>query len=209
MAENRLDQTVETASAQKRLALWLRCLGKGLYIFLLTVAAVMVISSLWVRSLRICGGSMEPALREGEVVLAVRRAEIRPGDLVAFRVDDLVLIKRCVAGPGQWVDIDQEGNVYIDGEKLDEPYLSEKSRNFCSIGLPCLVPENCYFCLGDHRSTSADSRNIDIGCIPDENIIGKVVVRLWPLSELGTLESFGEVGDELCCTIFRMKWIPY
>lgn len=110
------------------------------------------------------------------------------GDLIAFYVGNKILVKRTIAGPGQWVDIDDDGNVYVDGELLEEPYLTEKALGDCNIELPYQVPENRYFCMGDHRSTSVDSRNSNVGCVSEEQIVGKIVFRIWPLDEFGALE---------------------
>ena len=96
-------------------------------------------------------------------------------------------MKRCIAGPGQWVDIDADGNVYVDGKQLDEPYLTEKALGDCDLELPYQVPDNRYFCMGDHRSTSVDSRSSVIGCVSEEQIVGKIVFRVWPLPDFGAL----------------------
>lgn len=96
------------------------------------------------------------------------------------------MVKRAIALPGQWVNIDEDGNVYVDGELLDEPYLKEKSFGDCDLELPYQVPENRYFCMGDNRSTSVDSRHSDIGCISEEQIVGKIIFRIWPFSKIGT-----------------------
>ena len=121
------------------------------------------------------------------VFLSVKGSDCELGDLVAFYMGNKILVKRCIAGPGQWVDIDVEGNVYVDGELLDEPYLTEKALGDCDIALPYQVPDNRYFCMGDHRSTSVDSRSTTVGCVSDEQIVGKIVFRVWPLPDFGTL----------------------
>ena len=97
-------------------------------------------------------------------------------------------MKRCIALPGQVVDMDAEGNIYVDGKLLDEPYLTEKSFGDANINFPYQVPENRYFCVGDHRSTSVDSRHSEIGCISEEQLVGKIVFRVWPLSDFGALK---------------------
>ena len=156
---------------------------------LITVAAVAVlVATLWLPVLQIYGNSMTPTVNEGEIVVSLKGSEIRQGDLVAFYLGNKILIKRCIAGPGQWVDIDDEGNVYVDGKLLDEPYLKEKALGDCNLELPYQVQENRYFCMGDHRSTSLDSRNTAVGCVSQEQIVGKIVFRIWPLAGFGILE---------------------
>ena len=130
---------------------------------------------------------MAPTLDEGDIVISVKGSDFAPGDLVAFYMGNKILVKRCIAGPGQWVDIDADGNVYVDGELLDEPYLTEKALGDCDIELPYQVPVNRYFCMGDHRSTSVDSRSTTVGCVSDEQIVGKIVFRVWPLPGFGAL----------------------
>ena len=156
---------------------------------LITVAAVAVlVATLWLPVLQIYGNSLTPPVNEGEIVVSLKGSEIGQGDLVAFYLGNKILVKRCIAGPGQWVDIDDEGNVYVDGKLLDEPYLKEKALGDCNLELPYQVPENRYFCMGDHRSTSLDSRNTAVGCVSQEQIVGKIVFRIWPLAGFGILE---------------------
>lgn len=155
---------------------------------LITVAAASVlIAMLLLPVLQIHGSSMTPTLEDGQIVLALQRSEMKQGDLIAFYYGDKLLIKRCIAAPGQWVDIDEDGNVYVDSILLDEPYLQEKALGECDISLPYQVPDNRWFLMGDHRSVSLDSRSTQIGCISQEQILGTVVIRVWPLAELSSL----------------------
>ncbi|MBR0411588.1 MAG: signal peptidase I [Eubacterium sp.] len=148
-----------------------------------TVAAVAVlITTLWVPVLRVFGSSMTPTLYEGNVVITVKTSSLKPGDVIAFYYNNSVLVKRLIGMPGDWIDIDEEGNVYLNGELLDEPYVDQKALGECNIELPCQVPENRVFVLGDHRSVSIDSRNTSIGFIPKEQLVGRIALRIWPLS---------------------------
>ena len=156
---------------------------------LIVVAAVAVlVATIWMPVLQIYGSSMTPTLQEGDVIISLRGSKFEKGDLVAFYLGNKILVKRCIAGPGQWVDIDEDGNVYVDGTQLDEPYLTEKAFGDCNIDLPYQVPDNRYFCMGDHRSTSVESRHTEIGCVSEEQIVGKIVFRIWPLSGFGMLQ---------------------
>lgn len=163
-------------------------LRSTIYTLVVVAAVAVLISVLFLPVLQIYGTSMTPTLSEGDIVVSVKGADFESGDLIAFYLGNKILVKRCIAGPGQWVDIDEEGNVYIDGKLREEPYLEEKALGDCNIELPYQVPDNRYFCLGDHRATSVDSRDTTVGCVSEEQIVGKIVFRVWPLSGLGTLE---------------------
>ena len=157
---------------------------------LIVVAAVAVlVATIWMPVLQIYGSSMTPTLFEGDIVVCLKTSDIKRGDLVAFYLGNKLLVKRCVALPGQTVDIDGDGNVTLDGVPLDEPYVTERSLGDCNIELPYQVPDNRYFCMGDHRKTSVDSRNTAVGCVTEEQIVGKIVFRVWPLSGFGAAQG--------------------
>ena len=162
---------------------------RGTVAVLVVVAATAVlISNLLLPILRIYGSSMTPTLVNGNIVAAVRNGTYQRGDIIAFYYNNKILVKRVIGMPGEWVDMDESGNVTIDGEPLEEPYLTEKALGECDIELPYQVPEGRYFVMGDHRSVSSDSRSSQVGCVSEEQIVGKLLFRLWPLDEIGTIE---------------------
>ena len=162
-------------------------LRSTIYTLIVVAAVAVLVATIWMPVLQIYGSSMSPTLGEGNIVVSVKGSDFEQGDLVAFYLGNKILVKRCIAGPGQCVDIDEDGTVYVDGKALDEPYLTEKSLGDCNIELPYQVPDNRYFCMGDHRSTYVDSRNTAVGCVAEEQIVGRIVFRVWPLPDFGTL----------------------
>ena len=162
---------------------------RGTVAVLVVVAATAVlISNLLLPILRIYGSSMTPTLVNGNIVAAVRNGTYQRGDIIAFYYNNKILVKRVIGMPGEWVDMDENGNVTIDGEPLEEPYLTEKALGECDIELPYQVPEGRYFVMGDHRSVSSDSRSSQVGCVSEEQIVGKLLFRLWPFDEFGPIE---------------------
>lgn len=155
-----------------------------IYTLLAVAAAAILIATLWLPVLQIYGSSMNPTLTEGQLVVAIKGDKLEQGDIVAFYYNNKILVKRVIAGPGQWVDIDEEGTVYINGEALEEPYLTEHAYGQCDIELPYQVPDGQYFVLGDHRSTSVDSRSTTVGCVSKEQLVGRLYLRIWPLKEI-------------------------
>ncbi len=153
---------------------------------LITVAAIAVlIATLWLPVLQVYGNSMTPTLQNGEIIITVKVSEFEPGDIISFYYNNKILIKRVIARSGEWVNMDADGNVYVNETLLDEPYLDEKAFGDCNIELPYQVPEGRVFVMGDHRSTSVDSRNSAVGCVAQEQIVGKILFRVWPLEKFG------------------------
>ena len=165
-----------------------RALRGTIYTLITVAAAAVLVATLFLPVLRMYGTSMSPTLADGDVVAALRSSTYERGDVIAFYYNNKILVKRVIGLPGEWIDIDADGNVSVDGVPLDEPYLAERALGQCDIKLPYQVPEDRYFVLGDHRSTSADSRSSVVGCVAEEQIVGELVFRVWPLDQLGTLD---------------------
>ena len=167
---------------------YMRVMRSTLCTLIIVAAITVLIATLWLPVLQIYGSSMTPTFEEGDIVIAVKGSDFELGDKVAFYYNNKILVKRVIAGPGTWVDIDDHGKVYVDGKEIEEPYLTERALGDTNIELPYQVPDERYFVMGDHRSTSVDSRNTAVGCVSDEQIVGKIVFRIGPLSELGRIE---------------------
>ncbi len=157
---------------------------------LVTVAAIAILTATMIMPvLQIYGTSMAPTLQDGDIIVAVKGSDFESGDLIAFYYNNKILVKRVIARAGEWVDIDEKGNVKINGIELDEPYLYDKALGECNITLPYQVPEGKVFVMGDHRSISVDSRNTALGCVSEEQIVGKLFFRIWPFD---SIEQFSQ-----------------
>lgn len=165
-----------------------RTVMKSTIYTLITVAAVAVlVATLWLPVLQIYGTSMTPTLQDGEIVFTLKTSNFEQGDVIAFYYNNKILIKRVIAGPADWVDMDEDGTVYVNEVAIDEPYLTEKAYGDTNIELPYQVPDGRVFVMGDHRSTSSDSRNTAVGCVAQEQIVGRIIFRVWPLERLGSI----------------------
>lgn len=151
---------------------------------LIVVASIAaLIATLVLPVLQIAGTSMEPSLMDGDIVLMVKTNRLETGDLCAFYYSNKILIKRIIGIPGDYLWINPDGTVYLNGTELYEPYITEKALGECDVEFPYQVPENHYFMMGDHRETSIDSRSTVIGGIAEDQIIGKILCKIWPLNE--------------------------
>ncbi len=160
---------------------------RGTVVALVTVAAVAVlISSLLLPVMQITGGSMSPTLQNGDLIVLIRGDRYEPGDLCGFTWNNKTLIKRVIAGPGDWVQMDPDGVVYVNGTRLEEPYLTNQSLGVCDLTFPYQVPENAWFVMGDKRDTSVDSRSSLVGSVTREQMVGKVWLRFFPFDRLTT-----------------------
>lgn len=161
---------------------------RSTFLSLIVVAAIAIlVAVLLLPILRIYGKSMNGTLDSGDIVVSIKSSELKTGDVVAFYYNNNILVKRVIANPGEWVDIDKDGNVYVNNVKLEEPYIEEKAYGETNIELPYQVPEGKIFVMGDNRLVSIDSRNTSIGCISEEQIVGKIVFRVWPFAQFGAV----------------------
>lgn len=166
-----------------------RSVLKSTLFTLITVAAIAIlVATLWLPVLQIYGTSMTPTLADGEIIFTVKTSDFEPGDIVSFYYNNKILVKRVIAEAGDWVNIDADGTVYVNNVPLEEPYLVEKAFGDTDIELPYQVPDGKIFVMGDHRATSVDSRNTTVGCVAQEQIVGKIIFRIWPLNRLGIVE---------------------
>ncbi len=165
-----------------------RIFRQTIFSLLVVAAAAVLAAMLFFPIFRVTGSSMEPTLNAKEIVVCLKSSRFQSGDLVAFYYNNKVLLKRVIGTAGDTIEIDDSGNVFVNGSQLDEPYITKKSLGQCDIDFPYQVPDNRIFVMGDNRETSVDSRTTAVGCIADEYVIGKVFLRVWPLERLGSLD---------------------
>lgn len=163
-------------------------LRSTIYMLIVVAAVAILVATLWLPVLQIYGNSMTPTIQDGEIIFSIKTSKFNPGDIAAFYYNNKILVKRVICGAGDWIDIDEDGTVYVNEVPLEEPYLTEKALGECDITLPYQVPDGRWFVMGDHRSTSVDSRSSSVGCVAEEQFVGKIIFRVWPLNRLGTVE---------------------
>lgn len=182
------DQVAEELRRERYKRRYRSAVTSTVYTLITVAAAAVLVATLLLPVLRIYGTSMTPTLDNGQIVVSVKTGELEPGDVVAFYYNNKILIKRVICGSGDWVDIQQDGTVLVNGQVLDEPYLTEKALGTCDIELPYQVPDGRVFVMGDHRETSVDSRSTSVGCVAQEQIVGRIFFRVWPLNEFGFVD---------------------
>ena len=163
-------------------------LSHTVFLLVVVAAVAILVAVLLLPVLRIYGSSMNDTLNEGDIVVSIKGNDLSTGDIIAFYYNNKILVKRVIGTPGDWIDLDADGNVYVNNVKIEEPYLMDKALGDCNIELPYQVPESRVFVMGDNRSVSVDSRNTAVGCVAEEQIVGKIVFRVWPV------ETFGQIG---------------
>lgn len=189
---------IEKAIAKEKYSRKYKKVLKSTFSSLIVVAAIAVlIATLALPVLQIEGSSMEPTLKDEEIVVLLKTSRLERGQLCCFSYQNKLLIKRIIGVPGDRIVIDADGYVYVNGEKLDEPYVLDRAYGECDIEFPFNVTDNHYFILGDHRSTSIDSRSSVVGLVSGDQIVGKIFFRIWPFSELGTIDADSVPEEEL------------
>lgn len=161
-----------------------KALRGTVYVLTIVAAVAVLIATLVLPVLQIEGTSMEPTLTNGDIVLLTKTAKFDRGELCGFTWNNKLLIKRVIGLPGDWIEIDTDGTIYVNGEPLDEPYVQNKAMGECDLEFPFQVPPEQYFVVGDMRESSIDSRNSLIGCVPRDQIVGKVFLRVWPFASI-------------------------
>ena len=161
-----------------------KALRGTVYVLTIVAAVAVLIATLVLPVLQIEGTSMEPTLSNGDIVLLMKTTRFERGDLCAFTWNNKLLVKRVIGLPGDWIEINTDGTVYLNGDKLDEPYVQQMALGECDLEFPFQVPQEQYFVVGDMRENSIDSRNSLIGCIPKDQIVGKVFFRIWPFKSI-------------------------
>ena len=166
---------------------FIRVLKNTVFSLLVVVAVSAILTVLVLPVLQITGTSMSDTLQDGDIVIAVKSTDLETGDLIAFYYNNSILVKRVIASAGSWVDVKEDGTVYVNNSPLNEPYVTDLALGNCDITLPYQVPDGTYFVMGDHRLTSIDSRNTALGCISKDLVVGKLIFRVWPLPGFGTV----------------------
>ena len=183
-----VEELTEELKREKFRCRYKKVLRSTIYTLVIVAAISVLVATLLMPVLQIYGTSMSPNLHEDEIVVSIKSSNLKTGDIIAFYYNNRVLVKRVIGLPGDMVSIDDAGTVFVNDKMIDEPYIAEKSSGTSDIEYPYTVPQNEYFVLGDHRQTSVDSRSSLVGCVQREEIIGKIVFRVWPFNAIGTVD---------------------
>lgn len=182
-----LDQLAEELERELYRTNYSRVLRSTVFSLLAVAAVAVLVAVLLLPVLQITGSSMTETLQDGDIVVALSGTSYETGDVIAFYYNNEILVKRVIATAGDWVNIDDDGNVFVNDKPLDEPYISDKALGQCNIEMPYQVPDGRCFIMGDHRSTSIDSRNTAVGCVSNDRIVGKIILRIWPFEEISLI----------------------
>lgn len=180
-----LEQELEREKYKNR---FLRTLRNTVFTLVTVSAIAVLVATIWMPVLQIYGNSMTPMLSDGEIVLSLKTSGISKGEVIAFYYNNKILIKRVIGVSGDWIRITENGDVYINDKYLDEPYISDKALGDSNIEYPYQVPEGKVFVMGDHRSVSIDSRNTSVGCVSEDQVVGRLLLKLWPFKDIGKIE---------------------
>lgn len=187
--QNQLDEesVPEENKKQKRKREYRNTIKHIVEVLVVTAAISVLLATLFFPILKVSGVSMEPTLENGQIIVLEKSGKFETGDLIGFYYQNKILLKRVIGQAGDYINIDASGNVYVNDVKLDEPYLNETALGDCDIELPYQVPDGKIFVMGDNRSKSVDSRSKLVGCVSEEQVVGRVMLRIWPLNQFGLM----------------------
>lgn len=187
--QNQLDEesVPEENKKQKRKREYRNTIKHIVEVLVVTAAISVLLATLFFPILKVSGVSMEPTLENGQIIVLEKSGKFETGDLIGFYYQNKILLKRVIGQAGDYINIDANGNVYVNDVKLDEPYLNETALGDCDVELPYQVPDGKIFVMGDNRSKSVDSRSKLVGCVSEEQVVGRVMLRIWPLNQFGLM----------------------